>query len=412
MKRMQLILAMVFALLCVCFSGSFAFADSENASAANANEASCETDAIVGTVKIDGRPLHAGEFGFGVKYANGRDDLLSAKNEADGTIDFGKLSFTVTSLDELAQNGIAEKTTIDGVPAWIVYYLVHEKTNGLSDVGVTPHTAPVSLVVTVKDEGNGALSASFRTANELRFDNTYSTGEPVTMFLAGTKDLQVEEGASLIDIEGKFRFAISTKDIAAPMPESTDAGNGQWGRIEFGFITFSLQDLNKALDVDSDSAEKAGWSRSHVFKYKVTERGSVPGVVNDPEAKTVSFEVTDNGKGKLTVVCKESPFTASTAFTFTNRCVVVPDNSANDEIGPGAGNKPLNPNGAADPNAGDVVSPSAGNAPSGTSGGVSVSTTAKTGDATLTLAVVLAAVAGLAMAIVGLACGRVLNHKK
>ena len=51
MKRMQLILAMVFALLCVCFSGSFAFADSENASAANANEASCETDAIVGTVK-------------------------------------------------------------------------------------------------------------------------------------------------------------------------------------------------------------------------------------------------------------------------------------------------------------------------------------------------------------------------
>ena len=331
MKRMQLILAMVFALLCVCFSGSFAFADSENASAANANEASCETDAIVGTVKIDGRPLHAGEFDFGVKYANGRDDLLSA---------------------------------------------------------------------------------SFQTANELRFDNTYSTGEPVTVFLAGTKDLQVEEGASLVDIEGKFRFAISTKDIAAPMPESTDAGNGQWGRIEFGFITFSLQDLNKALDVDSDSAEKAGWLRSHVFKYKVTERGSVPGVVNDPETKTVRFKVTDDGKGKLTVVCLESPFTASTAFTFTNRCVVVPDNSANDEIGSDAGDKPLDSNGDADPNAGDVVSPSAGNAPSGTSSGVSVSTAAKTGDATLTLAVVLAAVAGLAMAIVGLACGRGRNHKK
>lgn len=144
---------------------------------------------IVGTVKIDGRPLHAGEFGFGVKYANGGDDLLSAKNEADGTIDFGKLSFTVTSLDELAQNGIAEKTTIDGVPAWIVYYLVHEKTSGLSDVGVTPHTAPVSLIVTVKDEGNGALSASFRTANELRFDNTYSTGEPVHYVFGGNEGI-------------------------------------------------------------------------------------------------------------------------------------------------------------------------------------------------------------------------------
>ena len=48
------------------------------------------------------------------------------------------------------------------------------------------------------------------------------------MFLAGTKDLQVEEGASLIDIEGKFRFAISTKDIAAPMPNRRmpETGNG------------------------------------------------------------------------------------------------------------------------------------------------------------------------------------------
>lgn len=105
------------------------------------------------------------------------------------------------------------------------------------------------------------------------------------------------------------------------------------------------------------------------------------------------------------------PFTASTAFTFTNRCVVVPDNSANDEMGSDAGDKPLNSNDDADPDAGDVVLPSAGNAPSGTSGGVSVSTIAKTGDATLTLAVVLAAVAGLAMAIAGLARGG-RNHKK
>lgn len=88
------------------------------------------------------------------------------------------------------------------------------------------------------------------------------------------------------------------------------------------------------------------------------------------------------------------------------------DNSANDEIGPGAGDKPLGSNGDADPNAGDAVSPSAGNAPSGTSGDVSVSAAAKTGDAALTLAVVLAAVVGLTMAIAGLACGRGRNHKK
>ena len=90
----------------------------------------------------------------------------------------------------------------------------------------------------------------------------------------------------------------------------------------------------------------------------------------------------------------------------------MPDNSANDEIGPDAGDKPLSSNGDADPNAGDVVSPSVGNAPSGTSGGASVSTIAKTGDATLTLAVVLAAVVGLTMAIAGLARGKGRNHKR
>ena len=45
-------------------------------------------------------------------------------------------------------------------------------------------------------------------------------------------------------------------------------------------------------------------------------------------------------------------------------------------------------------------------------GDVSVSTTAKTGDAALTLAVVLAAVVGLTMTIAGLARGRERNHKK
>ena len=47
---------------------------------------------------------------------------------------------------------------------------------------------------------------------------------------------------------------------------------------------------------------ESGKPRSHVFTYKVTESGSVPGVTNDAAAtKTVSFKVTDDGAGKLTV---------------------------------------------------------------------------------------------------------------
>ena len=44
-----------------------------------------------------------------------------------------------------------------------------------------------------------------------------------------------------------------------------------------------------------------------MFKYKVTERGSVPGVVNDPEAKTVRFEVSDETslEGEALQRCEE-----------------------------------------------------------------------------------------------------------
>ena len=415
MKRMQVMLAIVFAVVCICFGSSFAFADNENPSAANANEASCETDAIVGTVKIDGRPLHAGEFDFGVKYANGREDLLSAKNKEDGTIDFGKLSYTASSLEELTQNGIAEKSVEGGTTTWTVYYLAYEKTSGLDDVGVTPRTAPVSLIVTAKESEDGVLSAGFRTTSNLYFDNAYSTGEPVNVFLAGTKNLQVEAGASPVDIEGRFRFDITTKDTAAPMPESTVAGNGRWGRIEFGFIAFSLEDLNKALEADANSAESKGWSRSYVFKYKITEKGTVPGVVNDPESKTVSFKVTDNGKGELAVACLESD-SPSTAFTFTNRSVVLPDNSADfdgdSDLGRGEEDELSASNGSSSAGIGIVDSYSVANGASKVSSGAAASLTPKTGDAALALAAVLVAAAGLAIAIAVFARGRGTSRKK
>ena len=66
---------------------------------------------ITATKSLTGRDLTEGEFSFAVKYAKGSDDLLMASNEADGSIDFGKLSYTTETLADMAKNGYAVKTT-------------------------------------------------------------------------------------------------------------------------------------------------------------------------------------------------------------------------------------------------------------------------------------------------------------
>ncbi len=64
-----------------------------------------------------------------------------------------------------------------------------------------------------------------------------------------------------------------------------------------------------------------------MFTYKVTESGSVPGVINDAAAtKTVSFKVTDDGAGKLTV--ERQGDAATPAFSFANTYTVEPANSS------------------------------------------------------------------------------------
>lgn len=64
---------------------------------------------------------------------------------------------------------------------------------------------------------------------------------------------------------------------------------------------------------------------------RLPETGSAPGVTNDTSVKTVSFKVTDNGKGELTVerVGDETKPT----FEFTNAYSVTPvDSSVTDQI--------------------------------------------------------------------------------
>lgn len=172
---------------------------------------------ITATKSLTGRDLTEGEFNFAVKYASGGDDLLTASNKADGSIDFGKLSYTTETLAKLVTDGHAKKAVKDGKPAWTIPYNAYEKTDSLPR-GVSAQTQLISFTVTVVDNGDGTLTATADTGNRLKFQNVYSTGAPVSVGLSGMKVLKSDAGLTPASIEGKFTFTVTSDDAAAPCP--------------------------------------------------------------------------------------------------------------------------------------------------------------------------------------------------
>lgn len=421
------------------------------------------------TKTLSGRALVEGEFAFGVQYAEGEaagSDVLTATNAADGTVAFGTLSFDTAKLNELAAKGSATKATNDeGIATWTIPCIAYEKTDGLSNRGITAATQSIPFTINAVDDGSGALAVTIETGDKrLAFENTYGAGD-ASVSVTGVKHLSRAEGLTPGDITDKFTFSITANEDGAPMPERVTATNDVNGSIDFGKIVFTLDSLNKALgttqqgatadtgaasiqsaapaandavaagttagvEVAGDSAAPAqaatgdglagnaadgaanadgagqgavpvnddavglaaaggaepaavdtasGTSdaapsgnasdqptapvassnavavanaatdnaaasvqgaapaaqtatvRSHVFTYTITETGSAPGVTNDTSVKTVSFKVTDNGKGELTV--ERVGDETKPMFEFTNAYSVTPvDSRVTDQI--------------------------------------------------------------------------------
>ena len=279
------------------------------------NSYKAEGDVVIsGTKTLSGRSLTNGEFSFAVKYAAGGDDLLSAKNDANGSIDFGTLSYSAESLAQLVKDGKAKKVQ-DG--KWTVDYVACEKTDRLEESGITPQTESIHFTVTVVDNGNGTLAATANTGNNgLVFKNAYSTGDPIEVGLSGVKTLKAGEGLTPASIEGKFTFTVTSDDAAAPMPQKTTATNDANGNVDFGSIAFSLDDLNKALgttntratDTDNSAVSKGedqsaqgtaaqnGAAGSDAADQADTEQGSAVDSGNGAEGQGAVMAA-DDGQG-------------------------------------------------------------------------------------------------------------------
>lgn len=256
------------------------------------------TSQIDVTKSLAGRDLTAGEFSFELREIKGEGSELieTVTNDASGKVKFKAIKYT-----EVGQH---------------TYKLSEVKGNA---GGITYDDAVYTIVTTISDNGKGQLVATHelkdaKDAKSIKFENAYTTNDAEAS-LVGKKNLQVADGLTPADIAGKFTFTVTPGEEGAPMPVSTSVHNDADGKVDFGKITFTLDDLNNALGEKSKK-------REHTFTYTVTESGEVAGVTNDAKlSRKVSFTVTDNGEGKLSA--SRNP-DGDAAFTFTNTYNVTP----------------------------------------------------------------------------------------
>jgi len=223
----------------------------------NSYSASGSVD-VNATKTLSGRALTDGEFHFGVQYAKGEaagSDVLTATNAADGTVAFGTLNFDTAKLNELVAKGSATKMPSDeGVATWTIPCVAYEKTDGLSNRGITATTQPIPFTINAVDAGSGALAVTIEAGDKgLAFENAYGTGD-ASVSVTGVKHLSHAEGLTPNDIKGKFTFAITANEKDAPMPERVTTTNADNGSIDFGKIVFTLDALNKALGATQQGA--------------------------------------------------------------------------------------------------------------------------------------------------------------
>ena len=293
--------------------------------------------AIDATKTLTGRAAAAGEFKFSVRDAHGIE-VATATNRASGDgkaaeLTFSRIDYTTDALEQMVKDDIATKTA-DG--SWSIPYTVSEDTAALP-APVTATASSFDITVKATDNGKGGLDVAVvypeGSDGKLSFVNGYRADEaPVD--LAGTKTLALSQaglGLTQADIAGKYTFKIEPLDGApAPVDASgktvTEATNDAAGNVVLGQVTFKQPSDLDDVEIDGDGM------RTKTFAYRVSESGSVDGVVNDATAtKTFTIKVVENtnaGTLKAEVLPAEGTPEGKGAFEFTNTYGVDPTPSS------------------------------------------------------------------------------------
>lgn len=317
-----------------------AFQNSYEATGTLGGESSASIEA---TKTLTGRAAAADEFSFSVRDAQG-NVVATASNRASGDgeaagLAFSPIAYTTDALERMVADGIATRAA-DG--SWVIPYTVSEDGTDRLSAGVTATASSFDITVKVTDNGKGGLDVAVvypeGSDGTLSFVNGYGTNE-ATVDLAGTKTLALGQaglGLTQADIAGKYTFKITPLDGApAPVGASgktvTEATNDAAGNVELGHVTFRQPSDLDDVEIDGDGL------RTKTFAYRVSESGSVDGVVNDATAtRTFTVKVVeDTNAGTLAaeVLPAEGTPEGKGAFEFTNTYGVNPTpSSVTDQI--------------------------------------------------------------------------------
>ena len=199
------------------------------------------------TKELTGRKLKAQEFEFELKEDGKPDVLQTAKNDAQGKVQFQAINY-----DKAGE----------------YHYTITEKNNGLT--GVTYDSSKVKVTVKVTDDGKGKLSASVTyDGGKTTFKNTFTPKE-ITVPLQVTKALT---GRNLQDDEFEFELYDGQNKLLQTVKNKAD------GTIPFKALKFT---------------------KTGLYNYLIKEKaGKVPGVDYDKQPIKVTIRVQQEADGQL-----------------------------------------------------------------------------------------------------------------
>ncbi len=253
---------------------------------------SSDTDSAIKAHKtLDGRELTADEFTFGLYEVNGAEETLveEVTNDANGDVVFSDLTFDTVGTYN---------------------YVIKENGAGTTNNGVTYHKDPISVTVTITDEGfDGQLDAEivYKTeSNTAEFTNTYSASAVTDLVLPVKKVLTNRELA-----EGEFTFELY-QDGKLVETVKNDAN----GDVRFSGLKF----------------DKAGETTYIVKEVK----GNDKTITYDDTEYEIKVSVTDNQKGRLEAKVevlndKDDDGIATFENTYTDPEILVPDTAGDDD---------------------------------------------------------------------------------
>ena len=232
---------------------------------ANTYKAAATSLVVKASKKLAGATLAADQFTFELVDKDGKV-VGTAKNKADGSVDFPALSFDA---------------------AGDYSFKIREKNKGAA--GYTYDASEFDLAVAVTDNGQGQLEAKASYAKPAEFSNSYKAGasslvvDAKTVIKKGPKeDVPVKKDQftlELVDKDGKVLHSLK---------------NDENGKVVFPALTF-------------DAAGEYTYTLRQV-------KGSEPGMTYDDKIYTVKVTVSDNGQGQLLVQAENA-----TGVVFVNR---------------------------------------------------------------------------------------------